>query len=479
MRNVLLYLFLIILCSSCNNSNGSFPKSGGDKEYNLKGTITNLPKPYVILEAIHNYEPEFIDTLKADKSGTFSFQFKKSFSPGVYRLVLGKSLKAQFFGGAETYIDFIFNKEDIEFTTDFMNADDQIQFTKSQENKIYFEFLKKDDKTNTQLEVLSQIKEFFPDGDEFYPDVKKRYNTLQDDYFAYTDKIIADNKDFFVSRIIKSKRYPRLAFELSNEDKAKYIKIHYFDNVDFNDTMLIYTDVFSSKAFGYLQLYKNQQLPKDKQEKEFMKAIDFIFGRANTNEKVYKYIRNYIIKGFERIDSEPVLTYIADNYTSKNTCESDKEALKLNRRVEGFKKLSISAQSPDLNINDINGKKVSLSGIQSEYVLIIFWASWCPHCTDMLPQLKPVYEKIDRKKMEIIAISVDAEEKDWKGFLLKGNYGWVNSCDFKSWDGKAASDFYVYATPTMLLLDKSKKILSKPTTFDELKDALKKAGINY
>jgi len=326
--------------------------------------------------------------------------------------------------------------------------------------------------------VLSQMKEYFPESDEFYPDIKKRYNTLQDNYLKYTSKLLAENKTLFVSHIIKSKPFPKLEFQLSFSEKSNYIKQHYFDNVDFTDTLLMYTDVLSSKSFGYLQLYRNQQMPKDKQEKEFMKAIDVLFSKANVNEKVYTYVRNYIIKGFERIDSEPILTYIAEKYTLSNTCENDKEAVKLNRRVEGFKKLVIGAKAPALSATDINGKNINLSSQQSEFVLVLFWASWCPHCTDMLPKLKAVYDKYDRSKIEVIAVSIDTDKKSWLDFINKGKFNWINSCDLKSWDGKVASDYYVYATPTMLLLDKSKNILAKPTSFEELKEAFKKAGIN-
>jgi len=478
MNKILLFVLLIIGYTACNNSNGNYSKSADKPEYLLKGTISNMPQAFIVLTSIHDYEPEVIDTIKLDNKGSFSYKLTNKSHIGIYRLMLGKDMKAQFFGGGETYLDLIFNKEDIEFSTDFNAIDDKISFTKSEENKIYFEFIKRDDKTNTQLEILSQMKEYFPEGDDFYPDIKKRYNTLQDNYIKYTDNLLRECKDLFVSRIVKSKRYPKLDFALTFMDKSKYMKLHYFDNADFNDTLLMYTDVLSSKSFGYLQLYRNQQLPKDKQEKEFMRAIDFLFGRANVNEKVYKYVRNYIIKGFERIDSEPILTYIAENYTLKNTCESDKEAVKLNRRVEGFKKLSLGSKAPTLTVNDNNGKKKSLYDVQAEYTLVLFWASWCPHCTEMLPQLKKLYDKTDRNKMEVIAISIDSDNKSWQDFIIKGGYTWINSCDLKIWDGKAASDYYVYATPTMLLLDKDKNILAKPTSFEELKDALKKTGIN-
>jgi hypothetical protein len=42
---------------------------------------------------------------------------------------------------------------------------------------------------------------------------------------------------------------------------------------------------------------------------------------------------------------------------------------------------------------------------------------------------------------------------------------------YKGWDGKTVNDFYIYAAPTMFLLDKDKKIISKPMTFEEVEKA--------
>jgi hypothetical protein len=43
----------------------------------------------------------------------------------------------------------------------------------------------------------------------------------------------------------------------------------------------------------------------------------------------------------------------------------------------------------------------------------------------------------------------------------------------KGFGGKSADDFNIYATPTMFLLDREKKILSKPISLMELEQALR------
>jgi hypothetical protein len=40
--------------------------------------------------------------------------------------------------------------------------------------------------------------------------------------------------------------------------------------------------------------------------------------------------------------------------------------------------------------------------------------------------------------------------------------------DLKKWNGKAAKDYFVYGTPTFILLDSQKKIIKKGSSFDML-----------
>ena len=44
--------------------------------------------------------------------------------------------------------------------------------------------------------------------------------------------------------------------------------------------------------------------------------------------------------------------------------------------------------------------------------------------------------------------------------------------DLKGWEGKAATDYFIYATPTMFLIDNEKKIIGKPITIEEVKNLL-------
>lgn len=98
-----------------------------------------------------------------------------------------------------------------------------------------------------------------------------------------------------------------------------------------------------------------------------------------------------------------------------------------------------------------------MNKINSEKVLILFYTSWCPHCKELLSQLNKLYKNQREKKYEILAISLDTNKENWQNFSKENCSSIINISDLKGWDSKSANDYYIYATPTMFLIDKEKK----------------------
>jgi hypothetical protein len=76
--------------------------------------------------------------------------------------------------------------------------------------------------------------------------------------------------------------------------------------------------------------------------------------------------------------------------------------------------------------------------------------------------------------MEIIAVSIDTSKTEWQKVIGDNILPWINCNDLSGWNGKAAIDYNIYATPTMFILDKNRKILAKPVTFYEFLHDVKK-----
>ena len=62
----------------------------------------------------------------------------------------------------------------------------------------------------------------------------------------------------------------------------------------------------------------------------------------------------------------------------------------------------------------------------------------------------------------MILVSLDTDKEKYETFTK--DITWITSCDLKGWEGQAARDYCVYATPTMYLLDANNIILVKPVS---------------
>ena len=110
--------------------------------------------------------------------------------------------------------------------------------------------------------------------------------------------------------------------------------------------------------------------------------------------------------------------------------------------------------------------------MDAERTIVVFWASWCPHCEEMLPLLKPAYDPDNTEKLEIIAVSIDTDESAWKASIAEHDFNWINVSELKGWDSEIGNAYGLVATPTFFILDADKTIIGKPASERELRGFL-------
>ncbi|MCB9965102.1 MAG: TlpA family protein disulfide reductase [Rhodospirillales bacterium] len=78
---------------------------------------------------------------------------------------------------------------------------------------------------------------------------------------------------------------------------------------------------------------------------------------------------------------------------------------------------------PSAAFFDPEGKKVTIETYKGGYVLLNFWATWCPACVKELPSLQKLSRTFAEKKypVKVIALSLDREKTgaDLVDFLIK------------------------------------------------------------
>ncbi len=63
--------------------------------------------------------------------------------------------------------------------------------------------------------------------------------------------------------------------------------------------------------------------------------------------------------------------------------------------------------APSFELPNLDGQLVKSTDLEGKVIIVDFWATWCPPCRQMIPELKKVYSKYKNQNVEILAISLD------------------------------------------------------------------------
>ncbi len=430
--------------------------------FHLRGTVPGMSNTDVYLLEDFAGSQRMVDTTKTDISGTFDFTMTPDMPVGMYRIMTPTG----------HMFNVIYDREDIDFVASGLSGDDMVQVKKSVENLIYYKYLHVKSNNELRINILRPVLDFYPQNDTFYRVIRNQVEKLQDQVANVTFNLVKDNPHTLAAHFIAMDEPVKYNLNLPSSAQNNALKKTYFDHVDFNDTLLLRTHLFTAKLVGYLSLYQNRNMDKKAMEKAFVAPVDTILKKSQVNEKMYLFCLHYLVKGFEDFGFNHLLQHIALHQQLAGFPGNSLQKQALLQQMHLITKLAIGKTAPDFTTRTIKGKRIQLSKVKAAHTLLVFWASWCPHCTEALPKLEKYYNPAQPGKLQIIAVSVDDSKKPVEKEIKKEGYQWINIAEQKGWDSPIAEKYGVSSTPTFFLLNKDKKIVAKPNGISEVEHLL-------
>jgi peroxiredoxin len=135
------------------------------------------------------------------------------------------------------------------------------------------------------------------------------------------------------------------------------------------------------------------------------------------------------------------------------------------------------ADTSKIEIKTYDGSSFSLRSLRGSYVVLEFWASWCPDCQRELPNFQRIFNEYAPKGVRFVGFSFDDDETEWKKAIQEYGLSYSHLSEFKRMrDSKVVSLYHVKWIPTMYLIGPDGKILLGTIETTELDKAL--ASIN-
>ncbi len=142
------------------------------------------------------------------------------------------------------------------------------------------------------------------------------------------------------------------------------------------------------------------------------------------------------------------------------------------RYLKALENSSVGKKAPSITQFDLEGSPYALSDLQGQYVLVDFWASWCPPCRAENPKLVALYEEFKGKNFEILGISFDSEFENWAKAVKDDNLTWKHISDLQGWNNYASLIYGVKAIPQNILVDPQGIIIARNLHGDALRAKL-------
>ena len=136
-----------------------------------------------------------------------------------------------------------------------------------------------------------------------------------------------------------------------------------------------------------------------------------------------------------------------------------------------LRNLSVGRVAPELEGEDMEGRKLKLSDSRGKVVALVFWATWCGPCMGMVPHERELVKRLEGKPFVLLGVNGDDDREAVKTVMARERMTW------RSWwnGGKSGSivlKWGISSWPTVYILDTKGVIRYENVRFEMMDQAI-------
>lgn len=114
--------------------------------------------------------------------------------------------------------------------------------------------------------------------------------------------------------------------------------------------------------------------------------------------------------------------------------------------------------APDFTVTGLDGETWELSKLRGNWVVLNFWASWCPSCWQEMPSLNRLWKTFRRRNFVMLGVNVQETRNAAREFARGHDLTFPIVLDP---DGRLATSYRVTGIPETVIIDPNGRTLGK------------------
>lgn len=447
-------LFIIVFCLLTQFTFG---------QSTVSGTFSQLGNQQIRLEGFNGFDTYVIDHTQTDDKGNFTLQY----SPNDFGM--GYLIAAD-----EKPFIIIISGENIELQGEALAFTESIQILKGKENQQFSKYASEQPRREQALSAWAYLEKIYAVDSLFAVHqtpqnaIVQEVQRIHNEDLAFLASLDPNSYVKWFLPVRKMVSSVSAIAQYRTEEIPATIKA--FRNMDYTDTKLYKSGLLRDAIESHFWLIENSGRSLDSVYFEMNISIDHMVENLLADEQKLNEITKHLFNFLESRSLFGASEHLALKLLNETACTLNND---LAAQMESYRAMKVGNTAPDFTFSSNlfapqfnNEKPQKLSDIRSEYTLLVFGASWCPRCSEELVKIAELYPQWKAQNVEVVFVSLDNDPQTFKNFA--GNFPFISMCDYQKWDSPVVNDYYVFATPTMYLLDNKRKILLRPNSVAQM-----------
>lgn len=129
--------------------------------------------------------------------------------------------------------------------------------------------------------------------------------------------------------------------------------------------------------------------------------------------------------------------------------------------------------APNFVLKTVEGTDFSLGSLKGKFVVLDFWASWCPDCRKDIPSMSRIYDKYHKYGVEFVGVSFDTSLKNWSSAIELYKIPYIQVSELKKFHDTGISKAYgISWIPSLYLISPNGEILINTVLSEKLEKKL-------